>query len=173
MTLPQIAAQHVRNTLPIKILLTDASFSESNEIARGMNSRLPTFSEFIRALKDDPGLYERARGDWYWVGNESGFNLQGYHRINYEKGSVSFVSERDRRIIPTRELAYIWKCEKPLMMLIRNVGESRRLDIGDGNAEPGEPVFVAVIDTSHVEKILTPGRAALERLKRGIGQRED
>ncbi len=164
----QTASQNVKNPSPIKTLDICATLSEAREIAERMGSRLPTLSEFIRALKYDPKLYEKVKGDWYWVNDQPEFTIPGYYRINYERGSISIVSPFDLKNIPLDERAYVWRCDGMLMLLIKGDDASRRLELGGSDIFDGVPVAVAVINVSDMEKVMAKGREAIQRLKRGI-----
>ena len=137
------------------------------------NHVIATLSEFIRALKYDPKLYEKVKGDWYWVNDQPEFTIPGYYRINYERGSISIVSPFDLKNIPLDERAYVWRCDGMLMLLIKGDDASRRLELGGSDIFDGVPVAVAVINVSDMEKVMAKGREAIQRLKRGIRVKND
>ena len=85
----------------IEILDKRATYLEVRDLGR-----LPTLREFIRALKDNPAFHHRSQGSWYWLG-EAGLHGMGYHRIDYEKGEITPVSDHDFYQLPFEQRAYV------------------------------------------------------------------
>lgn len=84
----------------IEVLDRRATYEEAR--SRG---RLPTLREFIHALKN-PAFHQRSQGSWYWLG-EAGPDTKGYHRIDYEKGEITPVSDGDYYGLPFEERAVV------------------------------------------------------------------
>ena len=116
---------------PVTIDISDrrSSFSEAQQLAKALDSRLPTLKEFIIALKD-PEFFKIAKGNCYWL-NGSGLSVSGYFEINYNKGELerppktqtsSFSTPVDRR-------AYAYSGKGPLILFVREVEFALRLEI--------------------------------------------
>ena len=56
-------SRNVRDVATIDLLDQKATWAEIHKLARSMNRRLPTLSEFIIALKETPSLYDQAKGN--------------------------------------------------------------------------------------------------------------
>ncbi len=127
------AKQNVESPI-INILERRASYFEAQELARKMNTTLPTLKEFITALKNNPKLYEQSKTDWYWLGDEPGSNISGYCKIDYEKGTIESVTDSEYVHLPTDQRAQAWSGNGPLALHVaRDAGIKRLFLIADAS----------------------------------------
>lgn len=99
----------------------------SKIIARKNGGQLLTVKEFIQALKD-PSLYLRMRGDTYWTA-DTGLNISGYSRIDYENGTIAGVSENEYKKLLVEQRAYAWNGNHNVTITVDS-GHHVRLTIG-------------------------------------------
>jgi hypothetical protein len=85
----------------IRVFRRRATYLEATALGR-----LPTLREFIRALKDNSAFLRRCRGSWYWLGDAVPGTM-GYHRIDYDRGAVTQVSDSDYYNLPFEERAVV------------------------------------------------------------------
>jgi hypothetical protein len=60
--------------------------------------RLPTLSEFIIALDKDEDILRKVMNKWVWLAEGSGPVTKGYHRINYEDGTIRLIGRENGEI---------------------------------------------------------------------------
>ena len=145
MSITAQAKQQAEGQATIKLLNKRATYPEALELARRMNSRLPTLKEFIISLKDNPKLYRQSKGDWYWLGDEPGISIPGHYKINYEKGTIEKVYESQWLALPLEERAYAWKGDGPLALFVYNDSPVRRLVVAAAYYWPGGAARVALV----------------------------
>jgi len=76
---------------------------DAEKIARANGGELLTVKEFIEALKD-PVQYAKMKNDWYWTA-DTGLKIWGYLKIDYEKGALEKVSEKEYSELPIEQRA--------------------------------------------------------------------
>ena len=144
----QTAPQEVSSGA-IQILRQVADFAGSNGIAAENGGRLPTLKEFITELKS-PEFYEKAKYNSYWLG-ENGLGFSGYARIDYEKGTITQVREKDWERLPISERAYAYSGSGPV---------SLGVDVDDGDWRLGVYAFDGPDDVASRVALVRDGHVA-------------
>ena len=70
----------------------EMTFGEAKVLAKSRMGRLPTLSEFIRVLKSDQELYNKAAGHWYWLAGDAG----------EDSVSIAFIPSKNWDKVQTR-----------------------------------------------------------------------
>ena len=88
----------------------------SEKIATMYGGQLLTIKEFVQTLKDQK-QYLKMRGDRYWVANTK-LDLYGLSRIDYDKGTVTSVSEEEYGGLPFEQRAFAWGGQGPVSIFL-------------------------------------------------------
>ena len=162
------AKEQIEGLVAIKLLDRTAYYQDALELARKNHTRVPTFSEFMRALKDDKKLYNQCVGHEFWVVNNLGIDVDGNCRIDYEKGTVEEISSKGWLALPDKQRAYavgrdVRYNNVPMSVRFQNNAIGRVfLDLSANGFN-----FVALVDNG-IDGILHDGSKALERLKKNL-----
>ncbi|MHB1830473.1 MAG: hypothetical protein ACYCO0_03705 [Candidatus Micrarchaeaceae archaeon] len=130
------------------ILNQKLTYPEAQKMAQDMDSRLPTLKEFIMALKEDPKLYERAKGRegmMYWLGDESGISISGFCRIDYENCTLVPVSEEAWKKLPDSERAFANEGSGHMVLYVFSGDGVGRLGVGTLNRADEDIAGVALV----------------------------
>ena len=148
----------------LKLFDQRVTFHEANEIAKSMSTRLPTLSEFILSLRDDPNLYDQSKGNSYWLSDRLPARLSEHCRINFEKGVLEKITEDVWKNLPEEQRAYVWKGKMHMAIFIHSDRPDRYGVMSLAFSE--RPDGVASVALADIQNIMDAARAALARLKR-------
>lgn len=101
----------------IIILDKKANYLDAESIAQERGGRLPTLAEFLTQLNKGPDLRNNTRGNWLWLGDKPGLTIGGLCKIDYEKGTVEQITEREYKVLPYEQRAYAFKGEGQVYVL--------------------------------------------------------
>lgn len=153
---------------PNKIILLDqrVNFHEAKLKASKTNYRLPTLKDFIAALKDGSEVYNKFKGNWYWIEGLPKVEISGKCRIDYEKCAFEEISEEKWQALPVNQRAIVWPGEgQGTVLLICGDADCRLVVLAGYNPEFN--IRLALVEDESAIA-LSKWRATLLRLKRGV-----
>lgn len=153
-----MASKQVRQiSVERQITLLDQreNFADSKKVAAEFGGRLPTKTEFIKALKD-PKFYEEARGTWYWLSDDPGLKISGASKIDYEKGDIVSVSQKEYDALPREQRAWAYKGSGPLALGVDYYDYDVRLALGTDVSPEGAARVAVVKDAQAAPSVLKP-----------------
>ncbi len=146
--------------ISLRVLVGTVDFDKASKMAKRMGTAIPTLSEFIRILYSDYRLYDKLKGDWYWLGDGPNSLPAGPYKIEHFKGSIRPVSEKTYQRLLVEDRAYVYRGAGAMVLGI-GIFPHRSLSISQSDNRT--VASVAFIDTT---EMLVQARAALARLKR-------
>lgn len=149
------------SSVSIRLLDVRASFNEAEEIASGMNCRLPTLPEFIKALRN-PVFSIRSRMKVFWVDGDRSLRPFNFYKVDYEKGVLEETSNAPYFKLPRKQTASVIEGSGRLSI---SVCKDEHLIVSNHDW-PDDVVQVALADDGALA--LSRGREALARLKRNL-----
>ena len=140
--------QKSSTTGSIVVLDLEANFEESESVAEKYGGRLPTLQEFLIQLKSNRTLSEKAKGNDFWLGGAPGLRINGDCRIDFEKGTVAPIREKELGSRQGESCARVFSGKGHIAVNVYYGWGSRRLDISAAY----EPQYVAscvavIVDT--------------------------
>ncbi len=113
----------------INIIYERAGYQRMQELAKEMNSRLPTLKEFITSLKNNPNLYAQTKGELFWLADEPGLAINGCCKIDYDRGTIKEVSKSQRDALPRAQRAHAYSGDGPLILGVYSPAHDGRLSL--------------------------------------------
>lgn len=157
--------------VPISVLDKELNYWGAQLLAKDMGRRLPTLQEFITALKANPRLYEKSKGDGYWLGDMPYLEFPFLSKINYNEGRIESIPVADYQRLPPEQRAWVYNHGiGPIVLSVMSNSSASgpRLEISTVHNE--SMARIALVDPLDVlaESLLVESQKALAKLRRGL-----